>query len=115
MQLGLLEGERELAEVITVDSEINSMGELLGTSGKLGASVGIPAAVGSAAAFGAWILGGLMSLYEEDAVFPTPHGTSTGLDEIRATLDITAAAIADPSAHVCVLRDTATWRFITSA
>jgi ketosteroid isomerase-like protein len=29
---------------------------------------------------------GLMSLYEEDAVFPTPHGTSTGHDEIRATL-----------------------------
>jgi ketosteroid isomerase-like protein len=31
-------------------------------------------------------LDGLMSLYEEDAVFPTPHGTSTGTDEIRATL-----------------------------
>ena len=31
-------------------------------------------------------LEGLMSLYEEDAVFPTPHGTSTGHDEIRATL-----------------------------
>ena len=31
-------------------------------------------------------LDGLMSLYEEDAVFPTPHGTSTGHDEIRATL-----------------------------
>jgi len=28
----------------------------------------------------------LMSLYEADAVFPTPHGTSTGHDEIRATL-----------------------------
>ena len=31
-------------------------------------------------------LDGLMSLYEEDAVFPTPHGTSTEHDEIRATL-----------------------------
>jgi ketosteroid isomerase-like protein len=31
-------------------------------------------------------LEGLMSLYEEGAVFPTPHGTSTGHDEIRATL-----------------------------
>jgi ketosteroid isomerase-like protein len=31
-------------------------------------------------------LDGLMSLYEEGAVFPTPHGTSTGHDEIRATL-----------------------------
>jgi len=31
-------------------------------------------------------LTGLMSLYEEDAVFPTPHGTSTGHDQIRATL-----------------------------
>ena len=31
-------------------------------------------------------LDGLMSLYEEAAVFPTPHGTSTGPDEIRATL-----------------------------
>lgn len=31
-------------------------------------------------------LEGLMSLYEEDAVFPTPHRTSTGHDEIRATL-----------------------------
>jgi ketosteroid isomerase-like protein len=31
-------------------------------------------------------LEGLMSLYEEDAVFPTPRGTSTGHDEIRATL-----------------------------
>jgi ketosteroid isomerase-like protein len=31
-------------------------------------------------------LEGLMSLYEEDAVFPTPHGTSTGHGEIRATL-----------------------------
>jgi ketosteroid isomerase-like protein len=31
-------------------------------------------------------LDGLMSLYEEDAVFPTPHGTSTRHDEIRATL-----------------------------
>jgi len=31
-------------------------------------------------------LEGLMSLYEDDAVFPTPHGTSTGHDEIRATL-----------------------------
>ena len=31
-------------------------------------------------------LDGLMSLYEESAVFPTPHGTSTGHDEIRATL-----------------------------
>ena len=31
-------------------------------------------------------LEGLMSLYEEDAVFPTPHGISTGHDEIRATL-----------------------------
>ncbi len=28
----------------------------------------------------------LVSLYEETAVFPTPRGTSTGLDEIRATL-----------------------------
>ncbi len=32
-------------------------------------------------------LEGLMSLYEEDAVFPTPHGTSTGHDEIRVTLE----------------------------
>jgi ketosteroid isomerase-like protein len=31
-------------------------------------------------------LDGLMSLYEPDAVFPTAHGTSTGHDEIRATL-----------------------------
>ena len=31
-------------------------------------------------------LDGLMSLYEEGAVFPTLHGTSTGHDEIRATL-----------------------------
>ncbi len=31
-------------------------------------------------------LEGLMSLYTEDAVFPTPRGTSTGHDEIRATL-----------------------------
>ena len=31
-------------------------------------------------------LEGLMSLYEADAVFPTAHGTSTGHDEIRATL-----------------------------
>jgi len=31
-------------------------------------------------------LEGLMSLYEEGAVFPTPRGTSTGHDEIRATL-----------------------------
>lgn len=27
-----------------------------------------------------------MVLYEDGAVFPTPHGTSTGHDEIRATL-----------------------------
>jgi ketosteroid isomerase-like protein len=31
-------------------------------------------------------LNGLMSLYEEGAVFPTARGTSTGHDEIRATL-----------------------------
>jgi len=31
-------------------------------------------------------LAGLMSLYEQDAVFPTPRGTSTGHDQIRATL-----------------------------
>jgi len=31
-------------------------------------------------------LDGLMSLYEEGAVFPTPGGTSTGHDEIRTTL-----------------------------
>jgi ketosteroid isomerase-like protein len=31
-------------------------------------------------------LEGLMSLYEDGAVFPTTHGTSTGPDEIRATL-----------------------------
>ena len=31
-------------------------------------------------------LEGLMALYEDDAVFPTPRGTSTGHDEIRATL-----------------------------
>lgn len=31
-------------------------------------------------------LEGLMALYEDDAVFPTPHGTSTGHNEIRATL-----------------------------
>jgi len=30
-------------------------------------------------------LEGLMALYEDDAVFPTPHGTSTGHDEIRTT------------------------------
>ena len=27
-----------------------------------------------------------MALYEDDALFPTPHGTSTGQAEIRATL-----------------------------
>jgi len=32
-------------------------------------------------------LDGLMSLYEDDAVFPTPRGTSTGHNEIRATLE----------------------------
>ena len=31
-------------------------------------------------------LDGLMSLYEEEAVFPTHSGTSTGLEEIRQTL-----------------------------
>jgi ketosteroid isomerase-like protein len=31
-------------------------------------------------------LDGLMSLYEDDAVFPTAHGTSSGHDAIRATL-----------------------------
>ena len=31
-------------------------------------------------------LDGLMSLYEEEAVFPTHGGTSTGLEEIRQTL-----------------------------
>ena len=36
--------------------------------------------------FAAGDMDGLMSLYEEHAVFPTPHGTSTGHDEIRATL-----------------------------
>ena len=32
-------------------------------------------------------LDGLMSLYEEEAVFPTHGGTSTGLEEIRKTLE----------------------------
>ena len=32
-------------------------------------------------------LEGLKALYEEDAVFPTAHGTSVGHDEIRATLE----------------------------
>ena len=36
--------------------------------------------------FAASDLDGLMALYEDDAVFPTPHGTSTGQAEIRATL-----------------------------
>jgi ketosteroid isomerase-like protein len=36
--------------------------------------------------FAANDLEGLMSLYEEGAVFPTPRGISTGHDEIRATL-----------------------------
>lgn len=36
--------------------------------------------------FAAGDLDGLMALYEDDAVFPTPRGTSTGHDEIRATL-----------------------------
>ena len=31
-------------------------------------------------------LDGMMSLYEEGAAFPTPHGTSTGHEQIRATL-----------------------------
>ena len=31
-------------------------------------------------------LDALMSLYEDGAVFPTAHGTSTGADAIRATL-----------------------------
>jgi uncharacterized protein (TIGR02246 family) len=31
-------------------------------------------------------LDGLMSLYEDDAVFPTPRATATGKDEIRQTL-----------------------------
>ena len=31
-------------------------------------------------------LDGLMALYEEGAVFPTPRGISAGHDEIRATL-----------------------------
>jgi ketosteroid isomerase-like protein len=31
-------------------------------------------------------LDGLMSLYEEGAVFPTSHGNSTGHDDIRMTL-----------------------------
>lgn len=31
-------------------------------------------------------LDGLMSLYEERAAFPTPHGISTGHEEIRSTL-----------------------------
>ena len=31
-------------------------------------------------------LDGLMALYEDDAVFPTPHGTSTGQAAIRTTL-----------------------------
>jgi ketosteroid isomerase-like protein len=31
-------------------------------------------------------LDGLMSLYEDDAVFPTPRSTATGLDQIRQTL-----------------------------
>jgi len=31
-------------------------------------------------------LDGLLSLYEDDAVFPTPRSTATGLDEIRQTL-----------------------------
>ena len=36
--------------------------------------------------FAAGDLDGLMELYEDDAVFPTPHGTSTGQAEIRTTL-----------------------------
>ena len=36
--------------------------------------------------FAAGDLDGLMALYEDDAVFPTTHGTSTGQAEIRATL-----------------------------
>ena len=31
-------------------------------------------------------LDALMSLYEDEAVFPTPRSTATGLDEIRQTL-----------------------------
>jgi ketosteroid isomerase-like protein len=31
-------------------------------------------------------LDGMMSLYEEGAVFPTPHGASRGHEQIRATL-----------------------------
>ena len=31
-------------------------------------------------------LDALISLYEDDAVFPTAHGTATGPDEIRQTL-----------------------------
>lgn len=31
-------------------------------------------------------LDGLLSLYEDAATFPTPHGTATGHEEIRATL-----------------------------
>lgn len=29
---------------------------------------------------------GLLALYEDDAVFPTHHGTATGTDQIRAVL-----------------------------
>ena len=36
--------------------------------------------------FAAGDLDALMALYEDDAVFPTPHGTSTGQVAIRATL-----------------------------
>jgi ketosteroid isomerase-like protein len=36
--------------------------------------------------FAAGDLDALMALYEDDAVFPTPHGTSTGQAAIRATL-----------------------------
>ena len=36
--------------------------------------------------FGDGDLDGMLSLYEEGAAFPTPHGTSRGREEIRATL-----------------------------
>ena len=29
---------------------------------------------------------GLLDLYEDDAVFPTHHGTANGIDQIRAVL-----------------------------
>lgn len=55
-------------------------------------------------------LDGLMSLYEEGAVFPTPHGTSTGHEQIRATLK----AYLDSGATAEVVRRQAdgSWKYV---